>query len=166
MKPSLDVMAWVVWGDSNLLARPCRVRAYVVYTPRTIPTGDYRLVIDTTEFKGGKQSLKFAVRSCASDGGWRSPGLSKELDAAPGTTYRIGFWVKSDGAEFVARVGGVTAKKGQYETIVKTGDTVTTWRHYEHDYTMPAGFDRLRLEVNVVRPGSFWIDDVTVSAER
>ena len=30
---------------------------WVVYTPATIPTGDYDLVIDTVEYKEGKQSL-------------------------------------------------------------------------------------------------------------
>jgi hypothetical protein len=139
---------------------------WLVYTPKTIPTGDYRLVVDTTEFKEGKQSLRFDVRSCSPDGGWHSPGLSREFDVTPGTTYRVGFWVKNDGAEFVAKVGGVSAKKGQYEAIAATHGTIATWRHYVHDYTIPAGANRLRLEVNVVRPGTFWIDAVTVDAVR
>ena len=50
------------------------------------------LVVDTSEFKDGKQSLKFAVSSRASEGGWHSPGLRKELEATSGATYRIGFW--------------------------------------------------------------------------
>ncbi len=137
---------------------------WLLYTPKTIPTGDYTLVVDTTEFKDGKQSLKFDVRSCSPDGGWHSPGLSTEIDVTPGATYRVGFWIKNDGAEFVVKVGGESAKKGQYETIVKTRDTSTTWRHYEKDYTIPTGANRLRFEMNVTQPGTFWIDAVTIEA--
>ena len=135
---------------------------WLVYTPKTIPTGDYSLVVDTTEFKDGKQSLKFDVRSCSPDGGWHSPGLSKEIDVTPGTTYRIGFWIKNDRAEFVVKVGGVSAKKGEYETIVKSRDTSATWRYYEHNYVIPRNANRLRFEMNVTQPGTFWIDAITM----
>ena len=38
---------------------------WLIYTPETIPTGDYDLIIDTTEYKDGGQSLKFLVRECS-----------------------------------------------------------------------------------------------------
>lgn len=136
---------------------------WLVYTPATIPTGDYDLVIDTIEYKGGTQSLKFVVRDCSPVGGWHSPGFSQEYDAISGVTYTVGFWVKNEAAEFQVRVGGVTAFKGEYETIVRSSDTIPTWRHYQHAFTMPEESDRLRLEVNVLRPGTFWIDEVTIS---
>jgi hypothetical protein len=139
---------------------------WVVYTPKTIPTGDYDLVIDTREYRSGKQSLKFVVRQCSSGGGWHSPGLCKEYKANPGTTYTVGLWVKNDGAEFVARIGGVSAFKGQYETIVRSAETIPTWRHYEHQYTMPPEYRRIRFELNVLRPGTFWVDDITISGIR
>lgn len=139
---------------------------WIVYTPKTIQAGDYDLIIDTVEHQAGKQSLKFVVRECSSDGGWHSPGISKEYEATPGTIYTVGFWVKNNGAEFVARIGAVTAFKGQYESIVRSRDTITTWKHYEHEYTMPPGFDRLRFELNILRPGTFWVDEVTVSGIR
>ena len=135
---------------------------WLVYTPKTIPTGDYNLIIDTVEYQAGKQSLKFVVRECSPDGGWRSPGFSKEYKATPGMTYTVGFWVKNDGAEFLAKIGGVTATRGQHQTIVRTRESIITWKHYEHEYTMPPEFDRLRFELNVLRPGIFWIDEVTI----
>lgn len=136
---------------------------WLVYTPKTIPTGDYDLIIDTAEYRAGKQSLKFVVRQCSPDGGWHSPGFAKEYDAAPGTSYTVGFWVKNDGTEFLAKIGGVTATQGRYETIVRSSETIATWKHYEHEYTMPKGFDRIRFELNILRPGTFWIDEVTIS---
>lgn len=136
---------------------------WLVYTPKTIPTGDYDLIIDTAEYRGGKQSLKFVVRQCSPDGGWHSPGFSQEYAATPGTSYAVGFWVKNDGAEFLAKIGGVAATQGRYETIVRSSETIATWKHYEHEYTMPQGFNRIRFELNILRPGTFWIDDVTIS---
>lgn len=137
---------------------------WLVYTPATIPTGDYDLVIDTVEHKEGRQSLKFVVRDCASTGGWYSPGFSKEYEAASGVTYHVGFWVKNERSRFRAKVGGVSAFKGEYETIVEGGDSIPEWHRYVYAYTMPAGFHRLRLEINVLSPGTFWVDDITITA--
>ena len=136
---------------------------WLVYTPATIPTGDYDLVIDTVEYKEGKQSLKFVVRDCAPTGGWHSPGLSKEYEATSGVVYLVGLWVRNERSQFRAKVGGVSAFKGEYQTIVEASDSIPEWRHYEHRYTMPEEFDRLRLEVNVLTPGTFWVDDITIT---
>lgn len=136
---------------------------WLVYTPATVPTGDYDFVIDTIVYKEGRQSLKFVVRECAPTGGWYSPGFSKEYEATAGVTYLIGLWVRNEGSLFRAKVGGVSAFEGDYETIVEAGDSIPEWRQYEHLYTMPEEFDRLRLEVNVLSQGTFWIDDITIS---
>ncbi len=136
---------------------------WLVYTPATIPSGDYDLVIDTVDYREGKQSLKFVVRECSPTGGWHSPGFSQEFEAEAGTTYRVGVWVKNQGSRFRAKVGGVSAFEGEYATIVESSDSLPDWRHYEHSFVMPEEFDRLRLEVNVLSPGTFWIDDIRIS---
>jgi hypothetical protein len=133
-----------------------------VYTPKTLPSGDYDLIIDATEHQAGKQSLKFVVRECSPEGGWHSPGFSGEYDATPGAKYRIGFWVKNDGAEFLARIGGLTATESRYETIVRSRETIAAWKHYQYEYTIPQDFKRIRFELNIVQPGTFWIDEVTI----
>lgn len=135
---------------------------WIVYTPKTIPDGDYDLVVDSADYHGGKQSLRFVVREASSDGGWRSPGFSQEFPATPGQTYKVGFWVKNQGAEFLARVGGVSAFDSEYETIVRSSDPIGSWRRFEHEYKVPLDFNKLRFELNVLRAGTFWIDDVTV----
>lgn len=136
---------------------------WMVYTPRTLPTGDYDLVIDGEDRREGRQSLRFVVRECSPEGGNRSPGISKELAATPGRRYRVGFWVKNDGAEFRARVGAITATEGQYDVIVQSDEAIAAWRYYEHELTLPPEAARIRFEVNVVRPGTFWIDDVSIT---
>ena len=135
---------------------------WLLYTPKTVPTGDFEIIIDTTEFKDGKQSLKFLVRECSPNGGWYSPGFCNEYEALPGETYRVSFWIKNDGCEFLMKIGGVGASKGQYETIVKSKETIDTWRLFDHNYTIPQGMNAIRFEMNIVQPGSFWIDDIKI----
>ena len=85
---------------------------WLIYTQKTISTGDYDFIIDSEQYKSGTQSLKFVVRTCSPDGGWHSPGFSQEYDAIPGTVYKVNFWVKNEGAEFRVKVGGITGDKG------------------------------------------------------
>ena len=42
---------------------------WLVYSPSTIPTGDYELIIDRDDFKEGQQSLRFLVHECSPTGG-------------------------------------------------------------------------------------------------
>ena len=73
---------------------------WIVYTPETIPTGDYDLLFDQADFKEGTQSLKFLVREVGSTGGWHSPGITKQYPVTPGASYRISFWIKSQGSDW------------------------------------------------------------------
>ena len=136
---------------------------WLIYTQKTISTGDYDFIIDSEQYKSGTQSLKFVVRACSPDGGWHSPGFSQEYDAIPATVYKVSFWVKNDGAEFRVKVGGITGDKGRYETIVKSSENFATWTQFEHKYTIPPKFNRIRIELNVLKSGIFWIDDVEIS---
>jgi len=137
---------------------------WLIYTPETIPTGDYELIIDTTDYKDGKQSLKFLVRECSPTGGWHSPGFFQEYEAIPGELYRVSFWVKNEGSEFRVVIGGVSTFDGKYETIVQSKQKIDTWKHFEYNYKMPLEkkFDRIRFKMNILNPGSFWIDDIKI----
>lgn len=135
---------------------------WIMYTPKTIPTGDYDLIIDTTEYKDGKQSLKFLVRECSQNGGWHSPGFCMQYKAEPGELYQISFWVRNQSSEFIARIGGISASKGQYETIVKSNETISTWQLFEYTYAIPPNMNSIRFEMNILQPGSFWIDDLKI----
>ena len=67
---------------------------WIIYTPKTIPKGDHDLIIDTSEFKDGRQSMKFLVRDFSLDGGWHSPGFCMQYEAKPGEIYSVSFWIK------------------------------------------------------------------------
>lgn len=137
---------------------------WLLYTPKTVENSDFDLIIDTSEYKEGKQSLKFLVRNCEAKGGWISPGFCKEYVAVPGMPYVVSFWVKNNESEFIIRIGGVSAFDGKYETIVKSNEKIDSWKYFEYTYTMPAEeeFDRIRFELNVLSKGSFWVDDINI----
>jgi hypothetical protein len=137
---------------------------WLIYTPKTVPTGDYDLIIDTSAYKDGKQSLKFLVRACSDKGGWHSPGLCQEYAAIPGKTYKVSFWIKNAGCEFAIGIGGVSGSEGDYETVIKSKDTIEAWKYFEYQYKMPMkkDFQRIRFYLNILSPGSFWIDDVNI----
>jgi uncharacterized protein (TIGR03067 family) len=142
------------------------------YTPRTVPKGDFDIVMDTTDFKEGEQSLKFVVRKCEPTGGRLSPGFFNEFhvenhnppgpfETKPGETYKISFWAKNAGSEFVFKARGVSATKGDPGAIIRSKETFDEWRRFECTYTIPPQM-WLRLELNVVQPGTFWIDDIQI----
>ena len=55
----------------------------------------------------------------------------------------------------------VSAFEGHSETIVRSKENIV--KLYEYEYTVPMEFDRIRFDLNVLQPGSFWIDDVRIS---
>lgn len=142
------------------------------YTQRTVPTGDFDIVMDTTDFKEGEQSLKFVVRKCEPTGGRLSPGFFNEFhienhnppgpfETKPGETYKISFWAKNAGSEFVFKARGVSALDGDKGVVIRSKETFNEWRRFECTYTIPPKM-WLRLELNVVQPGTFWMDDIQI----
>jgi hypothetical protein len=136
---------------------------WLLYTPKTVPDGDFEIVMDTIEFAEGKQSLKFIVRKCSSIGGCYSPGFCNQFPADPGGTFRISFWIKNQGSYFYIKIGGINSSAGQYETIVETNEEIDPWRNFEYIYAVPEGMNEIRLEVNILKPGVFLIDDIRIN---
>src|ERR1039458_6744963 len=97
---------------------------WILYTPKTLPDADFDIIIDTTEFKDGRQSLKFSVRKCSGAGGLYSPGLDQEFDAKKGEVCKVSFWIKNIGSEFIVKISGVSALHGQDGPTFKTKDTI------------------------------------------
>lgn len=137
---------------------------WLLYTPKIVKNSDFDLIIDSSEYKDGIQSLKFLVREYAARGEWNSPRFCKEYEAVPGESYVISLWLKNNESEFYIKIGGVSAFDGKYETIVKSSEKIDSWKYYEYKYTMPTEekFDRLRFAINILSKGSFWIDDITI----
>lgn len=135
---------------------------WLVYSPSTIPTGSYDLLFDRTDFKEGKQSLKFLVRDSSARGGRFSPGIAQERPASPGQPYRVSFWIRSDGSSFLARIGGVGAMSGEYESVASSTGATDSWQFVDHVFTMPQRYETIRFELSVLSPGGLWVDDVQI----
>jgi hypothetical protein len=135
---------------------------WLLYTPRTAGSGDFDIAVDPTESKDGAQSLRFQVRECSARGGRFSPGISTEYAATPGDTYKVSFWIKNSGSEFAVKIRGVSAFDGQDGPMVNSRETTDTWQRFERTYTIPPTMRALRFEMNVLRPGRVWIDDIRI----
>lgn len=134
---------------------------WLLYTPNTVKEGDFKIVIDTEQYKEGKQSLKFVVNKCSSAGGWYSPGFTNEFFDKGEGQYKLSFWIKNDGTEFSVSAGGVSAMKGNMITLIKENEQINDWKLLEYEINVPK--DRwLRIELNILQPGSFWIDDIRI----
>jgi len=138
---------------------------WILYTPKTVPESDFDIVIDSAEFKDGKQSLKFVVRGCTADGGWHSPGFCNQFPAKPGELYYVSFWIKNTGIDFHLQFGGMNDKKMQNNTIIKSKEKIPDWQLYEYTYTVPEEMNSIRFELNILSPGTLWIDDIRIEKE-
>lgn len=134
---------------------------WLVYTQKTAGSGRFTIATDNTLPHTGKQSLKIAVTQCSDKGGRFSPGIDKEFELSPGN-YQVTYWTRNNGTRYRVQLSGVTAAgSNNGPTDTPAADT-GKWTMHTLQYTMPADMQRLRFELNVLSPGTLWIDDVQV----
>ena len=138
---------------------------WLMYTPRTVPNADFEIVLDKTTLKEGKQSLRFDVKKCNSDGGWMSPGFTNEFTEAGRFKgegrYKLSFWIKNNGTKYSISAGGVEELKGDMKTLLKGNEQIGDWQLFEYVIDIPKD-TWLRMELNILQPGIFWIDDIKI----
>jgi hypothetical protein len=131
-------------------------------TPEEYKNGDIDIIIDSSDFKDGKQSLKFHVKNCSGLRGNKAPGFFQEFrEFVSGETYLISFWIKNHNSEFEISARGVEATTGEDGHIIKSNDSFTDWKYYEFEYKIPEK-KWLRIEMSILKPGDFWIDDLRI----
>ena len=138
---------------------------WLMYTPKTVPNAEFKIELDDDVFKEGKQSLKFDVKKCDSIGGWLSPGFTNEFSdngrfEGQGI-YKLSFWIKNNGTKYQVRAGGVSPSGGDMKILVKGGGQLEGWKFFEYEIDVPQD-THLRLELNILHPGTFWIDAVQI----
>ncbi|TNJ45399.1 hypothetical protein KFZ70_06180 [Tamlana fucoidanivorans] len=136
-----------------------------MYTPHTVPNSDFNIVIDQENFIEGKKSLKFEVKHCKSTGGWGSPGFTnqfREVGSFKGeASYSIKFWIMNQGTKYRIKAGGVNAFEGHMKVILEDNADIHRWKMFEFIIDVPKDME-LRLELNILEPGTFWIDNVQI----
>ena len=132
------------------------------YSPNTVSDGDFSIEMDTNDYVDGKQSLKFEVVECSSQGGLSSPGMMREFAINPGNLYKLSFWIKNEGCKFKISSGGVSPKTGDVKKLIQTSDHIHEWKLYEYNIDISKEYESLRFEINILQPGTFWIDNIKI----
>ena len=138
---------------------------WLIYAPTTVPDAEFEIELDKEIFKEGSQSLKFDVKKCSSVGGWKSPGFTNEFSGngkfEGEGIYKLSFWLKNNGAKYQVNAGGVSPLEGEMKTLVEGDEQIDDWKFFEYEIKVQQ--DRhLRMELNILHPGIFWIDDIHI----
>ncbi len=140
---------------------------WLMYTSNTVPDSQFKISFDQEEFKEGKQSLRFDVDQCSSIGGRYSPGFTNEFfEIAHKNGFencKLSFWIKNKGAKYRISAGGVSPHKGNMKTLVESDSSLLEWKYIEYQIEIPKGM-HLRMEFNILEPGTVWIDDVKIES--
>jgi len=132
-------------------------------SPEIIQSGDFSIILDTTEFKEGKQSLKFIIRKSPTDS--RSPGFFKGFNAMGGETYKISFWLKNKGSSLTIETVSQEYLKnrlGKRDTTIFIDFDVPDWKYYEYYFKIPPEVKNIYFDVKIYKPGSVWFDDIQI----
>ncbi|HOY32910.1 MAG TPA: hypothetical protein PKW80_13610 [Bacteroidales bacterium] len=133
------------------------------YAPETVPNSDFKILSDTTQHKDGIRSLKFQINSCESTGSWHSPGFFMEFKVLPGETYKVSLCVINKGCTLKIKAEtGMKGNPGISEIVAEIQGTFSEWKCYEHTVRIPAANDNMRIEVNILSPGTVWFDDIKI----
>lgn len=135
---------------------------WLLYTQETVQSGNFEILSDNSISHSGNRSLKIDVKECDPRGGNLSPGFATQIPATPGQNYQISFWIMNDGTEFLVKAGGVGAKTGETKTLIRSQESSSSWEFYEYSIHVSNDFEEMRIEVNCLSPGTFWIDDINV----
>lgn len=135
---------------------------WLVYTSKTIPNSNFDINFDSSTYKDGKQSLQFNVRKCDDAGGRFSPGISQEISVSEGEEYKISCWIKNTGSKFSFKISGVDAFNSIDGPLFESSNIINDWQNIEFNYKIPNKMKRLRLEISVLSPGTFWVDDIKI----
>ena len=125
---------------------------------------DFDIISDSNDVKEGNRALKFVIRKCSNKGMFQSPGLFQEFEVKSGATYRMSFWVKNNGTNFKIDIAAITLKGDSKEPndvkSISSNETFSEWKQYLIEKHIPSDLDRIRIDLTLLSPGIFQIDDV------
>lgn len=141
------------------------------YTPDKSrdPSADFDIVLDITEHKEGYQSLNFVVRKCSNIGGLFSPGFFNDFNAIGGETYLVSFWLMNKGSSLKISLTSdayLKPRLGGNDTTLIINEDIPDWNYYEFNFTVPLKLEMIRYEVNILKPGNVWFDDIKIAGNK
>jgi hypothetical protein len=75
--------------------------------------------------------------------------------------YKLSFGVKNKGSRFEVSAGGVSAKGGDMNVLIDSRETIAEWKRLTFEIDV-ASENWLRMQLNILQPGIFWIDGVQI----
>lgn len=136
---------------------------WLFYTSKTVKEGNFTIISDESDKKEGLRSVTFQVTTCSSEGGRFSPGMATEIEVKEKSVYILSFWVKNQQSKFKVIAGGVTPFTKETKVLIESGDSFTEWKQFLYEVPISENFNRFRVEVSVLSPGTFSIDDVRIT---
>ena len=107
-------------------------------------------------FAGCKQfSEKVVDQSAGLNGGFEAGRFKGE------GRYKLSFWIRNNGTKYSISAGGVSEKKGDMKTLLQGNEQIGDWQLFEYVIDIPKD-TWLRMELNILQPGIFWIDDIKI----
>lgn len=153
-------------GGFEIVESGLPVNWYFHYPP--IKDRDVEISIDTTDAVEGRKSLRFVVHKAdPAARGVRTAGLFQVLPAESLRTYRVNFWLKNRGCTMRLLIRSEKASEAPPPNIEILGEAETgtnTWRQFEYTYTVPETYGNIRFELNILQPGTLWIDGVRIES--
>ena len=73
----------------------------------------------------------------------------------------MSFWIKNNGTHFKVNAGNVSPFEGEMEIILDSDEQLDEWKYFSYKINVPKE-RHLRMELNVIKPGTLWIDDVQI----
>ena len=151
-------------GSFEIARSGLPVNWYFYYSP--IKNGGVEISLDTSDAIEGNQSLKLVSRRV--ERVWK-PGFFQVLPAKSESSYRVSFWLKSQGCSVSLMLNSEKPKEAPPAIRRALNDEeigAGTWRKFEYIYTVPESYENIRFELNIIQPGTLWIDDVRIEEVR
>jgi hypothetical protein len=48
------------------------------------------------------------------------------------------------------------------KTVLQSSEEINEWEKYQFKVPVATEFDQIRIEVNILKPGIFWIDNIQI----
>ncbi|MFY0686000.1 MAG: hypothetical protein JXQ90_02485 [Cyclobacteriaceae bacterium] len=129
---------------------------WLVYSPRTVPDGEFSISFDNVDKIEGNQSLRMDILNCDTTGGWLSPGIAQEFPKMQGQRFRASIWIKSIESKYQVKFDRVNELEAQEINSWKGANH--DWQKIEREITLTDPFDKFRIEINGLASGTLWID--------
>ena len=77
----------------------------------------------------------------------------------------MSFWLKNQGCKVSLLLNSEKPKEApsaNRRALSEEETGINTWRQFEYVYTVPETYNNIRFELDILKPGTLWIDDVRI----